>query len=211
MRYLICATLCCILFFCVFPVQAAEQKLPEVPETSLLKVNPDFLKIPDTKKTAQPVLKPRIGILDINKVSIESNQGKLLQKEIKARQSRLQKQIEAQKKQIEKFKKDAERQLPNLSAMQRESKSIEFQKKIEALQKFASNAEKQLMDYQQKLGQELIKNIGLAANEFVKTKELTAIVVNREMLFISNDAETVDITSDLIKLMDTKNPIKKSN
>lgn len=190
-----------------FSVQAAEQAtVPEatIAQPSLLKTGPGLSLLPTLKDAAQPVAAPRIGVVDINKVSSESFLGKAAQHKIKAQQTKLQKQIEAKRKQLDKFKADTERQLPGLSPQQREAKSKEFQKRVAVFQKFGMNAEKELMDSQQKLMKELFEAIGQAAEELGKSKGVAAIVINRELLFVGAGVEPLDLTADLVKLLNDK-------
>ena len=184
---------------------AAEQPAPAPTQPSLLQQSPGLsLLAPAKEAVQQPVAAAKIGVVDLGKVSTESAQGKAAQNQIKAQQTKLQKQIEARKKQLEKFKTDTERQLPALSPQQREAKSREFQKKVEEFQKFGMNAEKELLASQQKLTKELFEAVGKAADELGKAKGMAAIVVNRELLFLGAGSEPIDLTADLIKLLDEK-------
>jgi outer membrane protein len=143
-------------------------------------------------------------VVDINKVSSESVLGKAAQTQIKSQQAKLQKQVEVKRKQLDKFKADTERQLPSLSPQQREAKSKEFQKKVEEFQKFGMKAEKELMDSQQKLTKGLFEAIGQAAEELGKNKGVIAIVINRELIFVGAGVEPLDLTADLVKLLDER-------
>jgi outer membrane protein len=158
------------------------------------------------KEAALPVVTvtARIGVVDINKVSVESAMGKAAQSQIKSQQSKLQKQIEAKRKQLDAFKADTERQFPTLSPQQREAKSKEFQKKIEAFQKFGMGAEKDLITSQQKLNKGLFEAIEKAAEELGKAKGLSALVIKRELLYLGAGVESIDMTADLVTLLDEK-------
>jgi len=200
-------TIVCSVFLALgaLNLQAADQPAsPAVSQPTLLQAAPGLSLLPAAKEAAQPVVTAKIGIVDVNKVSADSAMGKSAQNQIKTQQGKLQKQVEAKRKQLDKFKSDIERQLPNLSPQQRETKSKEFQKKVEEFQKFGMNAEKELMASQQKLTKGLFEAIGLAAEELGKSKALTAIVINRELLFLGPGVEPVDLTADLVKLLDEK-------
>lgn len=169
-----------------------------------LKAAPGLSLLPSIKPTLLPVAISRIGVVDVNRVSSESTMGKAAQNQIKSQQARLQKQIEAKRKQLDKFKADTERQLPSLSPQQREAKSKEFQKKIEEFQKFGVGAEKELMASQEKLTKGLFEAIGKAAEELGKAKGLTAIVINRELLFVGAGVEPIDLSAELVTLLNEK-------
>ncbi|MBV5323427.1 OmpH family outer membrane protein, partial [bacterium] len=148
----------------VLTAQAAEQPAvsPAQPpaQPSLLTPAPGLTLLPEAKEPKQSVASAKIGVVDINKVSSESNIGKSAQAQIKGLQAKLQKQVEGKKHQIEKFKSDIERQMPGLTPPQREAKSKEFQKKVAEFQKFGMKAEKELMATQEKLTKELFEAIG---------------------------------------------------
>lgn len=205
----------CALFLSLAaqPVQAADQSAPPAASTapapaasqpSLLQSSPGLSLLPAVKETPPPVATPKIGIVDINKISADSTMGKAAQSQIKSQQAKLQKQIEAKRKQLDTFKADTERQLPGLSPQQREAKSKEFQKKVEEFQKLGMKLEKELMDSQQKLTKGLFEAIGKAADELGRAKGLTAIVINRELLYLGQNIEMVDITGDIIASLNEK-------
>ena len=216
MRRFVRSTLCSF-FLCLaaLTVQAAEQPAapatpPAVPAPAApaaqpdLKPAPGLSLLPAAKPAPLPVAVAKIGVVDVNKVSTDSAMGKAAQHQIKVQQTKLQKQVEAKRKQLDKFKADTERQLPSLSPQQREAKQREFQKKIEEFQKFGLKSEKELMESQQKLTKGLFEAIGKAADELGRGKGLAAVVINRELLFLGVGVEPLDITADLITLLDGK-------
>jgi outer membrane protein len=210
----------CFLLFAALTAQAADPQPATIPAAQpavstpvapaatpaqpALKPAPGLSLLSAAKETPQPVALIKIGVVDINKVSAGTVMGKTAQSQIKSQQARLQKQGEAKRKQLDKFKAETERQLPSLSPQQREAKSKEFQKKIEEFQKFGMKAEKELMENQQKLTKNLIEAISKAAEELGKAKGMSAIVVNRELLFLGVGIEPIELTDDLIKLIDEK-------
>jgi outer membrane protein len=210
MNHAIRAIVCSFfLSLAAFNVQAADQQpaaaaAPAIAQPTLLQSAPGLSLLPAVREAAQPVATVKIGVVDVNKASADSIMGKAAQNQIKTQQAKLQKQVESKRKQLDKFKADTERQLPTLSPQQRESKSKEFQKKVEEFQKFGMNAEKELMASQQKLTKGLFEAIGQAAEELGKSKGLNAIVINRELLFLGAGVEPVDLTADLVKLLDEK-------
>ncbi|QOX80494.1 OmpH family outer membrane protein [Trichlorobacter lovleyi] len=222
MRRFVRSTLCSF-FLCLaaLTVQAAEQPAaPATPSAALgpasaapaaqpdLKPVPGLSLLPAAKPAPQALAVAKIGVVDVNKVSTDSAMGKAAQHQIKAQQTKLQKQVEAKRKQLDKFKADTERQLPSLSPQQREAKQREFQKKIEEFQKFGLKSEKELMESQQKLTKGLFEAIGKAADELGRAKGLAAVVINRELLFLGAGVEPLDITADLITLLDGKTKSK---
>lgn len=157
--------------------------------------------------TAVPVASPaRIGVVDIQKISNESEIGKKGQGRIKDMQAKLQKQVDARKKQLEKAKLEIERQMPSLSPQQRDAKAKEFQKKVEDFQKFGMKSEKELMTLQEKLTKELLASIEKNAAAYGQDAKLSAIVVRQEVIYASGTADIQDITDDVVKRMNETAP-----
>jgi outer membrane protein len=172
------------------PVQAA----PQVETTA-------GQKAPETLKAVQTV---RIGYADIAKIGAESALGKASAAQAKQKQEKLQAQILAKRKPLDKQKAALEAQFPTLNPAQREAKSKEFQKKVEAFQKSGQNLEKELQDLQEKLTKALFDTIEQTAVEVGKEKGLALVVIKREMLYLSNAVDAQDVSEDIIKQMNEK-------
>lgn len=199
-RTIVCSVL---LGLGALPAQAADQPAA-APQPTLLKTAPSLSLLPDAKAALQPAGISKIGIVDVNRVSTESAMGKEAQAHVKNLQAKLQKQVEAKRKQLDAFKADVERQLPGLTPAQRAAKSKEFQKKIAEFQKFGLHAEQELVASQQKLTKGLFEGISQAASELGKSRGLTAVVINRELLYLATGVEPVDISADVVKELDKK-------
>ncbi len=158
------------------------------------------------EQTAPKIIQVKIGAVDIGRVSQESNVGKSAQANIKQLQGKLQKQIEGKKKQVEKFKADLEKQMPALPPQQREARAKEFQKKVEEFQKFVMGAEKQLITAQENFTKDLLGAVEKASIEFAEAQKLTAVVVKRELIYVANGVEALDISDQVIKIINAKEP-----
>ncbi len=203
---LLCATL--LLVASAVPLLAADEAtsapITATPPLSLLPTLPVTTPAPASVTPTAP--SARLGLVDINRISAESALGKAAQAQVKAQQAKLQKQVDAKKRQLEKAKADIERQLPTLAPAQREAKAKQFQKKVEEFQKFGMNAEKGLLETQEKLTRELLAAIEQAATRVGATKGLAAVVVKRELLYLASGTEPVDISEDITKLVDETMP-----
>lgn len=178
----------------------------EQPPVAATNPAPQLTLLPDLQPTALSAapmaVTARLGLVDIKRISNESALGKATQAQIKAQQGKLQKQVDTKRRQLDKLKNDIERQLPTLTPAQREAKAKEFQKKVEAFQKFGINTEKEFMDIQEKLTKELLTGIEQAANAIGKLKGLSAVVVKRELLYLGSGVEAVDISEEVSQLVD---------
>ena len=202
---LLCAT--SLLVASAIPLLAADEATPApitAPPLSLLPTLPVTTPAPASVTPTAP--SARLGLVDINRISAESALGKAAQAKIKAQQGKLQKHVDSKRRQLDKLKTDIERQLPTLAPAQREAKAKQFQKKVEEFQKFGMNAEKGLLETQEKLTTELLAAIEQAATRVGATKGLAAVVVKRELLYLASGVEAVDISEDITKLVDETMP-----
>lgn len=182
------------------PLLAADEALPApisaTPPLSLLPALPVTTPVPAS--VTPTATNARLGLVDINRISAESALGKAAQSQIKAQQGKLQKQVDSKRRQLDKLKADIERQLPTLTPAQREAKAKLFQKKVDEFQKFGMNAEKGLLETQEKLTRELLTAIEQAAARVGAAKGLAAVVVKRELLYLASGAEATDISEEII-------------
>jgi outer membrane protein len=150
----------------------------------------------------QPVVK--LGYADMAKISSESSLGKASQAQAKAKQEKLQSQMQAKRKQLDKQKTAIEATIASLTPAQREAKAKDFQKKVEAFQKFGANAEKEFQVLQEGLSKSLYEAIEQAAIEYGKVNNLSLVVVKRELLYLANGVDAQDVSDGIIKMMDAK-------
>jgi len=154
----------------------------------------------DPPQAAQTAIK--IGYVDLIRISNDSAAGKSSQAKLVDNKKKFQLQIDAKRKQLDKQRADIEAKLSSLSPQQREAKSKEFGKKVEELQKFGLNAEKQLQDMQQELSSNLLGKIEQAADNYGKKNGFTAIIVKRDLLYAASGVDVRDATDDVVKILD---------
>jgi len=150
-----------------------------------------------------------VGFVDMAKVASDSVPGKAAAAEMKSRSARLRNQIKSREKQLSKQKADIEATLPSLSPAQRETKAKEFQKKVEAFQKFVQNGGKELEKRQEQLLSRLYQSTQKAAGDLAKANGYAAVVIKKELLYLSDTVNIKDLTDETIKLLDTKPNVKK--
>ena len=155
----------------------------------------------DQTQAAQ--LSGKIGYVDLIRVSTDSATGKADQTKLFELKKKFQTQIDAKRKQLDKQRAEIEAKLSSLSPQQREAKSKEFGKKVEELQKFALNAEKQLQDIQQELSKSLMEKIEQASSDYGKANGFTAIIVKRDLLYVASGVDVRDATDEIVKLLNS--------
>lgn len=177
-----------------------------VPPPSLLPAAPQAVLAPVQKPAeavpAQQVT--RLGHVDLARIAADSETGKAGQAQLVDLKKKLQGQIESKRKQLEKQQAAIESKLKALTPQQREAKGKEFQKKVAEFQKFGMNAEKELQTKQEEFSAKLFKAIELASAELGKAKNLSLVVIKRELLFLGSGVDAQDVTDDVIKKIDGK-------
>lgn len=156
------------------------------------------LLVPSATPVAQKI---RLGYVDVTKISSESDLGKQYKSEAKQKQQKFQGQIENRRKQLDKQKSAIEAKIASLTQAQREAKGKEFQKKVEDFQKFGLNAEKELISFQEQLSKSMFEQVEKAAVEYGKSQGLAMVLVKQEMLYLSGEVDTTDVTEGVIKIM----------
>lgn len=149
-----------------------------------------------------------IGYIDPGRISTDSKPGKAGQTKITNKKKKLQAQIEAKRKQLGKHQSEIEAKLPSLSPQQREAASKEFKKKVEEFQKFGQKAENELQELQIELSNDLFEKIQKAASVYAKKTNLSLVVVKREIIYQSEGVVPMDITDEIIKLINEEGPKK---
>ena len=150
-------------------------------------------------KPAAAVQTARIGYVDITRIGSESEPGKALKILLTAKKDKLQEKMNSKKKQLEKLKSSIEAKIATMTPQQRETKSKEFQKKVEEFQKFGQTSEAEFFDLQDKETKKLFEAVEQAAVEYGKANGFAAIVVKKELLYVGGSVEAQDVTDALIK------------
>lgn len=146
----------------------------------------------------------QIGFVDMARVASESASGKVILADVKGKAEAYQKQIKAKEQQLLKQKNAIEAQMPRLTPPQRQAKAKEFQKKIEDLQKFVQNADKDVRTHEAGQLAKLYKSIETAAGEHGKAKGFAAIVMKKDLLFIGEGIAVSDLTDTVIQHLDAQ-------
>ena len=208
MKLLLNIVLAIVLFIVpCFAFAAETVTSPEAPKPApQLQVSAPVTTAPTVKVAETPKVQStvKLGYADMAKISSESSLGKASQAQAKARQEKLQVQVQARKKQLDKLKASIEASMANLGPAQKEAKAKEFQKKVDAFQKFAINAEKEFQTLQEGLSKALYEAIEQGAVAYGKANNLALVVVKRELLYLANGVDAQDVSDGIIKLMNEK-------
>lgn len=153
---------------------------------------------------AQPPLqlapqRVRLGYVDLERITGESGPGKAGQAQMDERKKRLQAQADAKRKQLDRQRDAIEAKLSSLTPPQREARYKEFQKKVQEFQKFAQNAENELLTLQQELSRSLFERVARAAADYGAKNGFAIIIAKQELLYLAAGVDASDVTEAIIK------------
>lgn len=187
------------------PIPAAVAVPPAAPAS----VTP-VVPAPEPKQIGPTQAAPtvRIGYADITRIGSESVPGKAAQARFKAKADKYQAQITAKQKQLEKQKAAIEAKLPSLLPEQRAAKAKEFEKKVDEYRRFVQNAEKELKPLEEELTRSLFGEIEKVVSDYAKANGFAAIVAKKELLYQGGSVTVLDVTEDILKLVNEKGPKK---
>jgi outer membrane protein len=171
----------------------------EKPATTATQASPAAQPAPPAK----PAL--RFGYVDMNRFGSDSIPGKAISARLKEKSEKFQATIVSKQKQLEKQKKAIEAKIAQLSPEQRDAKAKEFQKKIEGFQKYVQSAEKEMRSLEQQLTIKLFEAVEKATTAYGKESGLIAITAKKELLYLGNGIEVVDVTSAIIERINKEN------
>uniref|UniRef100_A0A831U2Q7 OmpH family outer membrane protein n=1 Tax=Geobacter metallireducens TaxID=28232 RepID=A0A831U2Q7_GEOME len=152
-------------------------------------------------ETVPPQPPVKIGYVDIARIASDSAPGKAANARLKEKTEKLRSQIVGKQKTLEKMKKDLEAQLPTLSPQQRQARIKALEKKVAEYQKFVQGAEKDMQKMEGELSEAMIKAIQKAADDYGKANGFAAIVPKRDLFYLGDKVEVIDVTGDLMKII----------
>lgn len=192
-----------ILIACLFALPSLVSAADSATEVKAVAAPLTTEAVPAAAALKPVVVSPaaRVGYVDIARIGTESERGKALKALLTASKDKLQGKIDGKKKQIEKLKTSIEAKIATMTPPQREAKSKEFQKKLEEFQKFAQTTETEFFNLQDKETKALYEAIELAAVEHGKANGFAAIVIKKELLYVSSAVDAQDATDALIKAL----------
>lgn len=180
------------LLSCIISFSAMAEELPKTePQPAS--------EPPRAAEAVQPQLPVKIGYVDISKIASDSTPGKAANARLKEKTEKYRSQITARQKKLETMKKDLEAKLPALSPQQRQAKIKELEKKVGEYQKFVQDAEKEMRKIESELSESMIKAIQKAADEYGKANGFAAIVPKRDLLYLGDMVQVIDVTGELTK------------
>ena len=145
----------------------------------------------------------KVGVLDLQRIMIESNEGKKVDESLKAKHSEMQKELDKQQQELVDMQKDIEKQSLMLSMDAKEDKQREFEKKKRELAYLAQDMNEKMNKFRTEVQNELLKLIVGVVEKIAENKKFDMITERRTLLYYSKD---LDITSEVIEELNKVKP-----
>ena len=144
-----------------------------------------------------------IGYVDMQQILDNSAMGRQAQEKLKKQFEPQGEELGKEEQAIRQLQQTLERDKPLMSKKQVEKKEAEIQQRIEGFQKKAMEAQQALIKEQQKLGAAIIGPAREAVTEVAKQQKIPVVLERNQSGVLYLD-EALNITDDVIKIMDKK-------
>jgi Skp family chaperone for outer membrane proteins len=165
----------------VLPAATKEENIPSQPQ------------VPTVTKPS------KIGALDVSYIGMESDFGKAIKARLTEKKAKVEESLRGEKKKLDTLKDSIESKASTYTAKQREAKSKDFQKKVEAFQKLVRESEESLMKEQGSETSKIFSLIEKTVTDYGKANDFAMIVVKNDILYTGNEIEPQDLTSIILK------------
>ncbi len=141
----------------------------------------------------------KIGLINLTYIGTESDCGVALKAQLSEKKSTLEAKIVAERKKLDTLKVSIESKLAKYSPKQREAKSLEFQKRVEAFQALVRDSEESLMKEQESETNKIIALIEKTVSEYGKANDFAVIGIKKDVLYVNSGVDAQDLTSIILK------------
>ena len=142
-----------------------------------------------------------IGVLDMQKVVLNSDLGKVAQKEIEKRVKELEKTFKKDEDALAELQQEIEKKSSVWSEEKKQDKSIEFQKLRRDLRVKQDDANVELKQLQEKQLAPIFKELEEVVKNFAKEKGFSIILPGQAVLYA---IDSVDITKEVTQALNDK-------
>ncbi len=143
----------------------------------------------------------KIGYVDVRAVLAESNTGKqhraTVEKYVKDKQAALKKEEEK----LNSLKQSIEKEALTLNDAQRQQKQKEFQDKVQALQKMAQDAERELQQKDREYTGKSIETVRAIVAEVAREEKVNLVIGRGEVLYAEDG---MDLTAKVSQKFDAR-------
>ena len=140
----------------------------------------------------------KIGVINFEKILIESSAGKMMQKDLTAKRDELQKKLGDEEKKVQDLSGALEREALVLSAEKKLDRQRELRDRIDDLKKMKADFTQEMKILQNKRMNQMQKDIFDIANKKGKEQGYL-LIIEKKVAGVIFAADKVDITDDVIK------------
>jgi len=148
----------------------------------------------------------KLGAVDIQKVLHNSEAGKIAKEQLAAKIAKYEAEKNSREDDLKKLKAELEKQNIILNESARNAKEKDYQQKLKEYQRFIKDVNDELQGKDDELKNRIIDDTLRVTQEYGRKNGYTFIFVKSEVMMYMDDK--VDVTEDIIKLMNTKSDKK---
>jgi outer membrane protein len=150
----------------------------------------------------------KIGVANLQRVLETSDPGKSAQEQIKQQKDKMEQELKQKGGEIEELRKQLERDSMVMSKEKREEKEREARIKLNDFKSLQKRYRTQLQNLENKLVNELLKNVSNLVEEIGKKEGYLLIINNTGVMYSPG---SIDITDRLIKELNAQHAKKSGN
>jgi outer membrane protein len=166
-----------------------------------MKMRTLWLLVAGLALSAPALAEIKIGYVDVRAVLAESNTGKqhraTVEKYVKDKQAALKKEEEK----LNGLKQSFEKEALTLSDAQKQQKQKEFQEKVQALQKMAQDAERELQQKDREYTGKSIETVRAIVAEVAREEKVNLVIGRGEVLYAEDG---MDLTAKVSQKFDAR-------
>ncbi len=144
----------------------------------------------------------KIGSVDIQKVLLTSDAGKVAKEQLGQRAGKYEGEKGSKEAELKKLKGELESQGALLNENARSAKERDYQQRLKDYQRFLKDAQEDLQAKNDEFTSKLVDEIVKVAQEYGRSKGYTAIFVKSEVLLYLDPA--ADVTDEVLKAFNAK-------
>lgn len=144
---------------------------------------------------------PKIGVLNVQKVLMESDAGKKVRSDLTAKDKLLQDKVNQRKTGFEKEVQDFKKKEALLSGAAKDEKQKELEKEYVELQKMVAESNRELQETERTANEPLLANLQKVVDKFAQEQGYTLILDARAVLYNS----VHDVTDPILRLYNEEN------
>ncbi len=144
----------------------------------------------------------RIGYVDMQRVVTESAAGKRARAEIEGMVKQKQEQVNREGQKLKSLQESLEKEKLTLTEAQKKTKQRDFEKKVQAYQQLAAEAQRDLREKESEFTRKALTDIRAAIRGLAKEEKLLLVFDKNEQLLYAEDGP--DLTDKVIKAYDAR-------